>query len=96
MRILTYILLLLIAVVGVTFASLNAELVPLNYYLGIKQLPLSLLLMFVFVVGSFFGFLFGFFMYLRSKRALSQCHKRIKMTEKEIENLRALPIEDKH
>ncbi len=96
MRIIVYILLIIIAVVGVTFASLNAETVTFNYYVGIKHLPLSLLLILSFAVGSLFGLFFGLLIYAKTKRQALHYKKRAKLAEKEVANIRAMPITDKH
>ena len=43
---------LLVIVLGVVFAVLNAETVQLNYYLGSVDLPLSLVLVLAIIVGA--------------------------------------------
>ncbi|GAB4392206.1 MAG: LapA family protein [Gammaproteobacteria bacterium] len=96
MRILTYILLLILMVFGVTFAFLNAQPVEVNYYLATRHIPLSLLLVWVLGSGMLLGFLACFPMYLKQRRSTSKLKKRLKLVEKEIANLRAIPLKDEH
>ena len=57
MRLLSFIILLFVALLSLSFALLNASPVPFNYYIGSKTLPLSLLLVGAFILGIVFGFL---------------------------------------
>ncbi|MFH1333974.1 MAG: LapA family protein [Pseudomonadota bacterium] len=96
MKVFGYFFLLLVIVLGVTFAILNATPVSVHYYLGTAQIALSL----VIVCSLFIGFLIGFFMMflvvLRLKSEKRRLKKRLKVTEQEIENLRAIPLKDDH
>jgi lipopolysaccharide assembly protein A len=94
MRILSYLVLLVIMLVGLTFASLNANVVSFNYYLGIKEMALSLLLVFAFGLGIILGLLAAFFPWIKAKRDASRLKSRLKVVEKEVENLRSMPIKD--
>ena len=78
------------------FAVINAETVHINYYFGIYQMPLSLILVIAFVIGALFGTVVNVGMMLRLKRQVSKLRREVKFTEKEVKNLRALPIKDKH
>jgi len=55
MRFVSLIALSLIALLGLSFAVLNAQAVSLNYYIGVGEVPLSLLLVGVFILGVFLG-----------------------------------------
>ena len=72
-----------VLLIGLTFACLNAEKVTINYYIGVKQLPLSLLLIFAFVFGAFFGLFFSVYIYIRHKREQSRLKQHISIIEKE-------------
>ncbi|MDB6096654.1 MAG: hypothetical protein JWM09_932 [Francisellaceae bacterium] len=52
-----WLILLIVSMFVISFASLNATLVPVHYYVGSKNLPLSLLLISSFIIGIFFGLL---------------------------------------
>lgn len=96
MRIVTYLLLLIIILIGITFAVLNPTIVTMNYYIGQKTLPLSLLLVSVFALGCFFGLLVGGWLLLKAKIKNYRLKQRLKVAEKEVQNLRAIPLQDKH
>jgi len=55
MRILTYILVIIIAIFGLSFALLNATPVTFNYYIGTISLSLSLLLILCLGIGIIIG-----------------------------------------
>lgn len=96
MRIISYFLLLIIIIFGITFAILNSESVSINYYyVGQRTLPLSLLLVLVFALGCFLGMLVGFWLLLKAKINNYRLQQRLNLAEKEIENLRAIPLQDK-
>ena len=73
---------------------LNAETVTINYYVGRAHLPLSLTLVLAFSIGCLLGILVGIGMYLRIKSQNYKLKHRIKIVEKEIENLRTMPLHD--
>ena len=94
MKIFSYIVIFILLVVGVTFALLNATPVNFHYYIGVKEIPLSILLVLSLVLGMLITFVVMSFSVLRLKAQKRGLNKRLKMTEKEIDNLRALPTKD--
>lgn len=78
MRIIFYIFLILIVILGVTFAALNAELVPFHYYIGKKELPLSFLLAFSFTLGIMLGWFLTLSMVFRVKRKNFELKSHVK------------------
>jgi uncharacterized membrane protein YciS (DUF1049 family) len=94
MKILSYILLIVLLVLGVSFAGLNASPVTINYYIGARELPLSLLLVMFFAFGCALGLLVGLSMYLRMRSKNYRLSNRIKLAEKEVSNLRNMPLQD--
>lgn len=96
MRIIYYLILLTVVTVGIALATLNAEPVSFNYYFATARLAMSLLLVYVLAVGLILGFLLSLFPLLRCKQKSFQLKRRIKHMEKELENLRTLPIKDSH
>jgi putative membrane protein len=95
-RILSYILIVIIVVLGISFATLNSGSVSINYYVGHRTMPLSLLLATVFTIGSLLGVFVGLWLLLKIKLKNYRLKQRLKFAEKEIENLRAIPLQDKH
>lgn len=96
MRILSGIFLLILALLAIIFACLNAETVSLNYYLGTKEFPLSLLLVMVLFIGAVLGLLVGLFLYLKAKNHSRRLQQRLKVAEAEVANMRSLPLKDAH
>jgi lipopolysaccharide assembly protein A len=95
-RILMYFLLLVLILLGITFAVLNSSSVSLNFYVGNITFPLSLLLVFAFAIGCLLGLLVGFWLVLRVKIKNYRLQHQLKVAEKEVENLRAIPLQDRH
>jgi lipopolysaccharide assembly protein A len=96
MRIITYLVLLLLVLIGITFAALNASPVLINYYVGSSKLPLSLLLVLSLVLGIVLGMLISVLPYLRLHNKNRRLRQRLKVVEEELTNLRALPLRDEH
>lgn len=95
MRIFSYFFLLVIILFGITFASLNSESVTVSYYFGQSTLPLSLLLVLVFAFGCLIGMIVGFWLLIKAKLLNYRLRQRLHLAEKEIDNLRAIPLQDK-
>lgn len=94
MKILSYILLIVILLIGVSFSVLNSAPVSINYYVGVCKLPLSFLMVLTFAGGCILGLLVGMAMYLRLKSQNYRLKSRIKLAEKEVSNLRTMPLQD--
>lgn len=94
MRIISYFFLLAIIIFGMTFATLNSESVTVNYYFDQSTLPLSLLLVIVFAMGCLIGMIVGFWLVLKAKIQNYRMKQKLSLAEKEIENLRAIPLQD--
>lgn len=95
-RILGFILFFIVLAVGLAFAVVNAEPVTLKYYFGVSQVPLSLTLVAAFAVGAIMGVVASLAHVLRLKRENARLRREAKMAEREIMNLRNIPIRDVH
>ena len=95
-KILYAIVIVLIALIGVIFAILNAESVQINYYFGSKETPLSLAIILSMLLGAILGLLASLGLILKSKREVSKFKRLADVAEKEIANLRAIPIKNHH
>jgi len=95
-KILYGIVILLIALFGVAFAVLNAEAVQFDYYFGKIATPFSLALILALLVGAIFGLLASAGIILRAKRQVAKLKRASAVSEKEIANLRAIPIKNQH
>lgn len=95
MRIVSYLFLLLIVIFGMSFATLNSDSVTVNYYFDERTMPLSLLLVIVFAIGCLIGMVAGLWMLFKAKMKNYRVSQKLELAEKEIENLRAIPLQDK-
>lgn len=78
MRIFSYIVLLLVILLGVTFAILNAQPVTLHYYFGVRTLSLSLLLVLSLGLGVLLGLLVALIPIIKLKSKNYHLKKQIK------------------
>lgn len=95
-RLIALIILLCVAALGLGFAVLNTSVVKLDYYFGTAELPLAFIVVLAVLVGAMFGGFASLGMLLVQKRHNKQLRRRISLTEKEIRNLREIPIKDRH
>lgn len=95
-RIISSILILLLVLAGILFAVLNSQNVQLNYYFGSKDIALSLLLIIAIIFGTILGILVSAGHLLRTRHDISRLKKNIQLAEKEVSNLRTIPIKDTH
>jgi len=96
MRLIQGILLFLVFVVALAFAVINAQSVTVSYYLGSFDLPLSVVMVVTFALGSLFGILAGFVRVLTLKREVSRLRRSERIAQQELTNLRSLPIRQDH
>ena len=94
-QIIHYLIILLVVIFSVGFTLLNLEIVTLHYYWGQQAMPLSLLLAMVFGLGCVMGLLIGGYLLIKARILIYQLRRRLVLAEKEIENLRAIPLQDK-
>jgi lipopolysaccharide assembly protein A len=96
MKFLLYVIVILaLAVIGVSFSVLNNDPLTIQYYFGVNfSFPVFLVLLITFVIGIIAGFLSSLQMLVRMQRQLVQARKEVRQIEQEVVNLRALPIKD--
>ncbi len=94
MRIIRFLLMVLVVMVGAAFAVLNAEPVMLNYYFGTTELPEALVLTGALMLGALIGVLAAMASGLRLRSELASLRRSHRLDRQEIDNLRALPIKD--
>jgi putative membrane protein len=95
-RIIYLFLFLMLVIFGIVFAALNAEQVKLNYYFGSKDVALSLILVLAMIVGALLGVIASASMIISNRREVVKLRKSVQLAEKEVANLRAIPIRDDH
>ncbi|MDZ7662769.1 LapA family protein [Thiohalophilus sp.] len=86
----------LLVITGLVFAVLNAEPVAFNYYFDTLSIPLSLSMLVAMIIGAILGVLASAGVILRHKREIARLRKAVDMSEKEINNLRSIPLRDDH
>lgn len=96
MKIFSTISLIIVVLLGLTFAALNAAPVAINFYFIHKSLPLALLMVFTIGIGGVIGLLAAGLVVIRLKKENRSLRKKIKLVEKEITNLRVMPLKDSH
>jgi len=95
-RILYLFIFLVLVIFGIVFAVLNAEPVKLNYYFGSKEVALSLILVLAMIAGAIMGVIASASMIISNRREVMKLRKSVELAEKEVANLRAIPIRDNH
>ncbi len=94
MRILMLIIYILLIILGVSFAALNAASVQVNFYFKVVTMPISVLMTLMLGLGILTGFLLFLFRYWSLKVECRKMRNQLKLTEKEIKNLRSIPLQD--
>jgi lipopolysaccharide assembly protein A len=96
MRLVLIFIYLILVLLGISFAVLNANTVQLNLYVTTLSLPMSVLIILVLGIGILSGFFIFLGRYWRLKRNLKKANYQLKLTEKEIQNLRSIPLKNQH
>ena len=96
LRIVIIIFYLILILVGVSFAALNATSVQVNFYFATLNMPISVLIILMLAMGMLIGFTLFLFKYWRLQTEHRKIKNQLKLTEKEIRNLRAIPLQDQH
>ncbi len=92
MRLIILMFYLFLILVGISFAALNATAVAVNLYFTTLNLPISVFAILLLGIGIVIGFILSIFKYWRLKIVNSKIKKQLELTEREIKNLRTIPI----
>lgn len=87
---------LLLIIIGVSFAALNASSTSVNFYFKTLSMPISVLMAIMLGIGILIGFILFLGRYWRLKNECRKIKNQLKLTEKEIKNLRSIPLQDQH
>lgn len=96
MRLTMILFYLVLIILGVTFATLNASSAMINLYFTTITLPISLIMTIMLGFGLIIGFCLGLVKYWRLKVTYIKTKNQLKLTEKEIKNLRDIPLKNQH
>jgi len=87
---------ILLVIIGVSFAALNATSVDVNFYVKTISMPISVLITIMLGIGIIIGFLVFLGRYWRLKTEYKRTKNQLRIMEKEIKNLRSIPLQDQH
>ena len=82
--------------ISLAFAALNSKTVVVNLYWQTYNLPLAFIMIVCIGVGLLFGILVLLGRYWHLRCLYSRCKNQVSILEKEIKNLRSIPIQDSH
>ena len=91
LKIIGLIVLLALLAVGVSFSTLNASPVQIDYYFGKSDIPLALALIVALASGALLGLLGTMSAFLKQKRQILKLKKLVRSTENELAHVRAAP-----
>ena len=93
-RLITLAIVIVVILLGVTFHLRNDHLVVLDYFVGSKEFYLSAWLITAFTIGAILGLLASFPLLFKLNRDNAKIAKQLKICEKEINNLRVIPVKE--
>jgi len=95
-RILYAVIFIIVLILGLLFFVKNNQIMEFNYIAGSKDLPVSFLIFASLCMGILLGLVASFPVIFRLKQKNTKLEKQIRVTEKEINNLRVMPVRNKH
>jgi putative membrane protein len=93
-RLITLGAILVFLALGLLFHVRNDQFVTLDYYAGAIDLPFSLWMFISLALGSALGMLASLPAIVRLKRENARLARQVKVTERELNNLRVIPLRD--
>ena len=88
-------LFIIVLIAGLVFFLKNSQELEFNYAIGTISLPLSLLILLVLLAGVILGWLSMLPLLLRQRRRIGKLEKQARLVEKEVNNLRVMPVKDR-
>jgi uncharacterized integral membrane protein len=93
-RIVSLVILLLVLVLGLAFHLRNAGFVELDFYAGVIALPFSLWMFLALLTGACLGILAWLPIMLRLRRANARLARQVETHQRELDNLRVMPVRE--
>ena len=93
-KILWTVIAILLVLLGLSFAMLNPEPAELELYAGRAPLPIAVWLVLAIALGAVAGVCSTFGIILRQRREIRRWRRRANDAQKELSELRKLPIRD--
>ncbi len=91
-KVLLWISMIALGIIGIGFAMLNSEAVPLNYHYGAWELPLAWVVGFAISLGLFTGLLVSFSIVIKMKRKLAKLSKDNRKLLSNERDVRSIPM----
>ena len=95
-RLIFAVIFIVVLILGLLFFVKNNQVMEFNYIAGSKDLPVSLLLFASLCMGVLLGLVASLPVIVRLKQKSTKLEKQIKVIEKEINNIRVMPVRNKH
>ena len=95
-RFITFILILSLIFLVFVFTLENLALVSINFLVFKLQVPLGIIILVCFILGSLVGVAFSLSLVVKNKSRAKKLAKKVEMAEQEVANLRQLPIKSSH
>ena len=83
-------------VIGAVFSARNASMVKMDFIITTVDTNLSLAIIISLIIGAGLGVLASLIWLISAKRELQRMKKKSEISQKELINLRAIPIKDEH
>ena len=91
-----YLFIILLVFLGVGLSYFNPGEITFIYYFDSIVLAKPIFILAFIGVGFLFGLFFTFIVFIKLKRANYKLKKKIDLANKELDNLRIMPIRDHH
>jgi len=95
-RVLYIIAVVLTLILGAVFSARNADIVKLDFVITVVDTNLSLAIIISLILGACLGILASLAWLISAKREMQRLKKQASVSQKELNNLRAIPIRDEH
>jgi uncharacterized membrane protein YciS (DUF1049 family) len=79
---------------GLIFHLRNDQMVLMDYYIGVLELPFSFVVVFILSIGVILGIAVSIPARIKLKTENARLLKQLNVTEKEITALRVMPVKD--
>ncbi len=93
-RLVGFLFVVVLVVIGLSFAVLNSQPVSLNYYFGYRDIPLSMIVVLSLAAGAVIGVLVSAGLILRLKAQAGRLRRKLRNAEKDSDQLRVLPAKE--
>lgn len=93
-KLIKFLLLLGFAILGAAFASINPDPVRVHYYFGELNLPLGLVVLGALAAGILIGVMLSLLIVMKTRRENRLLKKKADLVNREVNNLRTIPVKD--